>query len=130
MIVCDNVPARERTASALAAHGWPTVIEAADPDFALELLVSKPEIRATVISAEQRSLLSGFDLARVVVDHWPTVDHVIVIGPAPAAAQVPPGARYITRPVDLDMVLGTLRGPSTRAVPGGGDPASPADPAA
>ena len=112
LIVCDNVPARQRTAAALSAHGCGAV-EAADPDFALELLIKRQEIRAVVISAEQNSLLNGFDFAQVVVSHWPDIGHVIVVGSEPTSPRTPDGARYLSRPVDLDAMVTLLQGPGT-----------------
>ena len=120
MIVCDNVPARERTASILYAHGCPTVIEAADPDYAFELLVTRPEIRATVISAEQRSILDGFDFARVVVEHWPEVKHVIVIGSDPVneeSASLDRSAVSMKRCCGMPMVLRLSRAKWNRLKP-------------
>lgn len=92
-------------AEALREAGF-TVIEAATADEAAVILRSASDQVDLVFSdIEMPGALNGLSLAQVVLNAWPTISVVLTSGRvSPCAASLPQGARFLSKPYDLDRV--------------------------
>jgi two-component system, response regulator PdtaR len=85
------------------------VLEAANADQALLVLEQHPNVQAIVTDIEMPGPMNGLELARQIRDRLPEIAILVVSGRVrPAPHQLPPGAKFLSKPVNVGAVLGFL----------------------
>lgn len=85
------------------------VIEASSGEKALKLLDQHGELSALFTDVDLANTIDGFHLARIVHDAHPNTRIIVVSGQFVAKnGDLPPGARFIGKPYDPEVVTGTL----------------------
>src|SRR3712207_4440101 len=86
------------------------VFEASGADEALLLLQARPDVRVLVTDVEMPGSMNGFELAHRVRERWPRIAIVVVSGRWRAAeADLPEGARFISKPYSPDLMVQVIR---------------------
>lgn len=113
LLVEDEVLIRMNSADVIRDMGF-EVIEAVDAEHAVSLLESIPRIRVVFTDIQMPGSMNGLVLAAVVRDRWPPIAVLITSGKLrPVAADMPAGARFISKPyssVELHEQLHMLTG--------------------
>ncbi len=96
-------------ASDILEVGGFTTLEAANAQQALALLLAKPHIGAALIDIDVPGAFSGLGLARQVANRRPEVKIVVTSGAyAPRLSDLPPGARFLSKPYSPSKLPGVL----------------------
>jgi two-component system, response regulator PdtaR len=113
LVVEDEALIRMNSADMIRDLGF-EVIEAVDAEHAVSLLESIPGIGVVFTDIQMPGSMDGLMLAAVVRDRWPPIAVLITSGKLhPLAADMPAGARFMTKPyspVDLQEQLRVLTG--------------------
>jgi CheY-like chemotaxis protein len=113
LVVEDETLIRMNSADTIRDLGF-EAIEAVDADHAVSLLESIPEIKVVFTDIQMPGSMDGLLLAAVVRDRWPPVALLVTSGKLhPPAADMPIGARFISKPYssfELKEQLHTLMG--------------------
>ena len=98
LVVDDESLIRMDVAYILEDAGY-SVMEAANADEAISMLERFAGIDAVLTDINMPGTMDGLQLSRTIRDRWPLIDIVITSGRfAAKAAQMPPGARFISKP--------------------------------
>ena len=86
------------------------VVETRNAAEALALLQKRTDVRAVFSDIEMPPGMNGLELAREVRKRWPGMAILIASGKMrPGPEELPPGARFIPKPYEPDMVVRALR---------------------
>lgn len=81
------------------------VLEAENADVALRLLEAHPEISVLFTDIEMPGSMDGMKLAAAVADRWPPVRIIVASGRvSPAAGELPPLARFLSKPYQPSQI--------------------------
>jgi CheY-like chemotaxis protein len=98
LVVEDETLVRMNSADLIRDLGF-DVIEAVDADHAVLLLEQMPGITLLFTDVQMPGSMDGLRLAAVVKDRWPPIALLITFGQLhPPAADMPAGARFISKP--------------------------------
>jgi CheY-like chemotaxis protein len=95
-----------------------TVFEAQSGAEGAQLLADHVSIGGLFTDVEMPGDVSGFDLARMAHERYPSVAIMVVSGrAAPQLHDMPPGAKFVGKPYDTQAVVGLFAElmPETRA---------------
>jgi two-component system, response regulator PdtaR len=105
LVVEDEPLVRALAVDVLEEAGF-DVLEAATADYALVVLEKREDICVLLTDVDMPGHLNGFQLARIVQDHFHRVRVVIVSGKArPAAGDISPDAIFIPKPYKLSEIV-------------------------
>ena len=111
LVVEDESLIRIELADHLSDMGY-RVLEAASADAAIGLLEARPEIVAVITDLSMPGSMDGLVLARTVRERWPPCALIMISGHhRPAPSELPPGLRFLSKPVasrSLERTLGEL----------------------
>lgn len=83
------------------------VVEASNADDALKLIETTAGIAAVLTDIDMPGSMDGVGLANLVHDRWPPLKLVVISGRYnPSVGVLPPGARFLTKPIS-DVMIGT-----------------------
>lgn len=101
---------RMTAVEALVGAGF-EVIEAGHATDALRVLTSQADaVQALFTDVHMPGGMTGLELAHHVRGHWPWIALLVASGTArPAHDEIPPGARFLPKPYDLDHVVRHVR---------------------
>jgi DNA-binding NtrC family response regulator len=109
LVVEDEPLVRALAVDALEDAGF-EVIEAATADYALVVLEKREDIRVLMTDVDMPGTLNGFQLARIVQDHFHRVRVIIVSGKArPLPGDIAPDAIFIAKPYATDDIIRRVR---------------------
>jgi DNA-binding NtrC family response regulator len=86
------------------------VLNAKNADEALEVLEATDEVVAVLTDIDMPGSINGIGLAKAVHERWPPLKVIVVSGRYdPAAGVLPPGAKFLTKPVTETVINQILR---------------------
>jgi two-component system, response regulator PdtaR len=86
------------------------VIDAANADEALFVLSTSTEVAAILTDIDMPGSMNGLDLAQRVHGQWPDCKIIVISGRYhPQADLLPPGSRFVTKPLSEATVQNLLR---------------------
>jgi DNA-binding NtrC family response regulator len=86
------------------------VLDAANADEALKVLEATNDVVAVLTDIDMPGSIDGIGLARAVQERWPPMKVIVISGRYdPEAGVLPPGAKFITKPVTETIMRQTLR---------------------
>lgn len=86
------------------------VVETRNAAEALARLQERADVRAVFSDIEMPPGMNGLELARAVRERWPGMAILIASGKMrPGPEELPPGARFIPKPYEPDVVVRALR---------------------
>lgn len=98
LVVEDEAFIRMDIADCLVEAGY-GVVEAANADEAIGILVKHPSIRLLFTDIDMPGSMDGLKLAAAVRDRWPPVQIIIASGQRePGAGELPSGSRFFRKP--------------------------------
>ncbi|KQY23689.1 response regulator [Rhizobium sp. Root482] len=104
LVVEDDGLIRLDLADILADQGY-AVDEAATADEALEFLDATDGIVAVLTDIDMPGSMNGIGFANVAYERWPEIKIVVISGRYnPAAGVLPPGAKFLSKPVSEQMI--------------------------
>ncbi|MDO9414671.1 response regulator [Pararhizobium sp.] len=84
------------------------VLEAANADEAIKTLEKSPNIVAVLTDIDMPGPINGLTLAKIVHDDWAHCKVLVISGRYhPSEHVLPPGARFLTKPIS-DTLLGRV----------------------
>jgi CheY-like chemotaxis protein len=106
----DEVLIRMNAVDFLTEAGF-EVIEAGHADEALTILGDQAaDIHLLFTDVHMPGTMNGLELAHHARAHWPWIALLVVSGHAkPNTEELPEGSRFLTKPYDLDQVIGHVR---------------------
>jgi two-component system, response regulator PdtaR len=108
LIVEDDALILMDTAEALAARGY-RVLEAANADAAIRILVDHPEIEVLFTDVDMPGSMDGLRLAAFVRDRWPPVRIIVTSGHRRMSPDaLPQGSKYFGKPYLHDAVAAAI----------------------
>jgi CheY-like chemotaxis protein len=108
LVVEDEPLVRALAVDVLEEAGF-DVLEAATADYALAVLAKREDICVLLTDVDMPGRLNGFQLARIVQDHFHRVRVVIVSGKArPTRNDIAPDAVFIPKPYKLSEIVRTV----------------------
>jgi CheY-like chemotaxis protein len=114
LVVEDEPLVRALAVDVLEEAGF-DVIEAATADYALVVLEKREDICVLLTDVDMPGRLDGFQLARIVQDHFHRVGVIIVSGKAqPRREQIAPEAVFIPKPYKLSEIVRTVQALAAR----------------
>ena len=114
LVVEDEPLVRALAVDVLEEAGF-DVLEAATADYALGVLEKREDICVLLTDVDMPGRLNGFQLARIVQDHFHRVRVVIVSGKArPDAGDIAADAIFIPKPYKLAEIVRTVEALSSR----------------
>jgi CheY-like chemotaxis protein len=114
LIVEDEPLVRALAVDVLEEAGF-DVLEAATADYALVVLEKREDICVLLTDVDMPGSLNGFQLARIVQDHFHRVRVVIVSGKArPTRDDIAPEAVFIPKPYKLSEIVQTVEALASR----------------
>src|SRR5215213_11426103 len=114
LVVEDQPLVRALSFDVLEEAGF-DVLEAATADYALVVLETREDICVLLTDVDMPGRLNGFQLARIVQDHFHRVRVVIVSGKArPHRDDIAPDAIFIPKPYKLSEIVRTVEALSGR----------------
>ena len=116
LVAEDEVLVRMMTVDVLEEAGC-AVLEAANAQAALSVLHARSDVQVLVTDVEMPpGPLTGIDLARLTRERFPHMGVVIVSGKVrPSPDEIPPGARFISKPYCATKLTGVVQEVMTRA---------------
>jgi CheY-like chemotaxis protein len=109
LVVEDEPLVRALAVDVLEEAGF-DVLEAPTADYALVVLEKREDICVLLTDVDMPGRLNGFQLARIVQDHFHRVRVVIVSGKArPNRDDIPPDAVFIPKPYNLSDIVRTVQ---------------------
>jgi two-component system, response regulator PdtaR len=114
LVVEDEPLVRALAVDVLEEAGF-DVLEASTADYALVVLRKREDICVVLTDVDMPGHLNGFQLARIVQDHFHRVRVVIVSGKArPNGGDIAPDAIFIPKPYKLNEIVRTVEALSGR----------------
>ena len=108
LIVEDDPLILMDTAEELAARGF-TVLEAANADAAITLLLAHPEIEVLFTDVDMPGSMDGLKLAAAVRDRWPPVAIIVTSGMRNIEpGDLPSRSRYLGKPYRPEAVISAI----------------------
>ena len=105
LVVDDEPIIRMDTADMVSALGY-LVIEASSAAEAIAALNSDSSLRLLVTDIQMPGDLDGLALAKHVREHLPHVQILVASGAVkPVDGALPKGAKFLSKPLDKDMVM-------------------------
>jgi CheY-like chemotaxis protein len=109
LVVEDEPLVRALAVDVLEEAGF-DVVEASTADYALVVLEKRDDIRVLLTDVDMPGNLNGFQLARIVQDHFHRVRVVIVSGKArPRPTDIGPDTMFIPKPYKLAEIVRTVQ---------------------
>ncbi|MGC2305385.1 response regulator, partial [Candidatus Binatus sp.] len=85
-------------------------IEACNADEAIELLESRPDVRAVFTDINMSGSMNGWKLAHAIRDRWPPTHLIVTSGLyTPEEGQLPAMSLFIRKPYSAEQVTTALR---------------------
>jgi two-component system, response regulator PdtaR len=105
LIAEDEILVRMAAADFLQDAGY-HVVEARDALEAIALLEVRDDV-AAIFTDVAMPTMNGIELAKIVSQRWPHIGIVVTSGALPpgVALDLPPGARFVSKPYQPDTVL-------------------------
>lgn len=92
------------------------VIETGNAEEAFTVLRAGVEVDVLLSDVEMPPGLNGYELARQVHEHWPTVEILITSGREwPQEGDLPPGAAFLAKPCPSETLISYIRSAAERA---------------
>ena len=114
LVVEDEPLVRALAVDVLEEAGF-DVLEASTADYALAVLEKREDICVLLTDVDMPGRLNGFQLARIVQDHFHRVRVVIVSGKArPTRDDIAPEAVFIAKPYKLSEIVRTVEALASR----------------
>ena len=109
LVAEDETLVRMLAADVLEDAGY-EVVETRNAAEALAELQGRDDVRAVFSDIEMPPGMNGLELAREVRERWPGMAILSVSGKMrPGPEELPPGARFIPKPYEPDVVVRALR---------------------
>jgi signal transduction histidine kinase/CheY-like chemotaxis protein len=111
LVVEDAGDVREIAVMVLRKGGY-TVLEAPDAATALDMLARDPEIALVFTDVVMPGTMNGIDLARTVVERWPTLRLILTSGYAERLTErewLPPDVGFLRKPYRPLELIGKVR---------------------
>ena len=109
LVVEDEALIRLSAAMMVEEVGY-GVLEAESADEAMRLLDIHPEISIVFTDIRMAGSMDGLELAKLAHERWPPLKFIVVSGNyAAAAAELPPGARFFSKPYTSGTITEALR---------------------
>lgn len=113
LVVEDEAIVRFDISEHLASHGY-EVLEAVDTEDAFTVLDARSDVGFLLTDIGMPGLLDGLMLAKFAAERWPHVKMVVISGQRQAeVSDLPDGAVFLSKPVDLDDLTDRLNALST-----------------
>jgi DNA-binding NtrC family response regulator len=104
LVVEDDGLIRLELVDTLEEMGY-AVIDAANADEALRVLEGNEDISAVLTDIDMPGSVNGLGLANIVYERWPPLKVVVISGRySPSDGMMPPGAKFVTKPVSERMI--------------------------
>ena len=115
LVAEDEVLVRMMTVDVLEEAGC-AVLEADNAQAALSVLHARSDVQVLITDVEMPpGPLTGIDLARLTRERFPHMGVVIVSKVRPSPDEIPPGARFISKPYCATKLTGVVQEVMTRA---------------
>lgn len=99
LVVEDDGLIRIELVDTLEEMGY-AVVDAANADEALRVLEGNADISAVLTDIDMPGSMNGLGLANIVHKRWPPLKVVVISGRySPSDGMMPPGAKFVTKPV-------------------------------
>jgi CheY-like chemotaxis protein len=86
------------------------VVEAQDADEAFDILRQRQDLSVVVTDVDMPGSINGFEFARLVAQGWPEVGVLVISGKtAPEPGDIPPSARFVTKPLTAAALVQHVR---------------------
>ena len=100
LVVEDEVIVRLYLAAVIEAAGF-VAIEAFNADEAIELLMSRSDIRIVITDVNMPGSMDGLRLAHAVRDRWPPIEVIVISGKSRLNKEdLPVRGIFLSKPVD------------------------------
>lgn len=110
LVVEDEPLIRLGLASVIEEAGY-EVLEAANASEAIRVLEANSDVSLVLTDVDMPGGMDGVRLAHYVRDRWPPVQLIVISGKAGVSvAQLPNGARFLSKPYQEPVLLGAMRG--------------------
>lgn len=108
LVVEDEPLVRMAIVDHLEDDGF-TVLEAADADRAIEILIKNLDVRIVFTDIDMPGGMDGLKLAAAIRERWPPIKIVVTSGHRKVkVGDLPVEARFVSKPYDLDKVAADL----------------------
>jgi two-component system, response regulator PdtaR len=109
LVVEDEPLVRALAVDVLEEAGF-EVIEAPTADYAVGVLDKRSDIRVIFTDVDMPGRLNGFQLARLVQDHYHRVNVIVSSGKCrPWPSDIPPGTIFLGKPYTLTLLVEAVR---------------------
>ena len=117
LVVEDEPLIRIGLASLFEESGYST-LEASNADEAIRAIEHEADLSVIVTDVDMPGSMDGVRLAHFVRDRWPPIKLVVISGKiGVSSSQLPPGARFFTKPCRDDVLLAAIRDLSAQRGP-------------
>jgi two-component system, response regulator PdtaR len=109
LVVEDEALVRMAIVDRLENEGF-FVLEAANADDALEILVKNLDVRVVFTDVDMPGTMDGIKLAAAVRDRWPPIKIVVTSGYKHVPLdQIPSEVEFIAKPYNADKLIAAIR---------------------
>jgi CheY-like chemotaxis protein len=109
LVVEDDVLIRSCAVEMIEAAGF-DVVEAANADEAMDVLVSRRDIAVVFTDVQMPGSMDGLKLAAKIRGRWPPIKIVATSGIVNVRSlDLPDGGRFLPKPYSCADIVGTLR---------------------
>jgi DNA-binding NtrC family response regulator len=116
VVLIEDEPLVRFVVADVLVDGKFCVIEADNAEEALTVLQAGVEADVLLSDVEMSPGINGYELARQVHEHWPTIEILIMSGREwPKAGDLPPGAAFVAKPCPSEALLSHVRSAAERA---------------
>jgi CheY-like chemotaxis protein len=86
------------------------VVEAADADQAIGILVGRGDVAVVFTDIDMPGSMDGLKLAAAVRNRWPSIEIIITSGKFnPSPESLPTGCRFLSKPYSGDRLVDAIR---------------------
>lgn len=109
LVVEDEPLVRMAIVDHLEDEGF-TVLEAADADAALVILLNNLDVRIVFTDIDLPGSMDGLKLAAAIRDRWPPIKIVVTSGHRKVdISDLPPEAQFVPKPYNSDKLVASFR---------------------
>lgn len=87
-----------------------SVVDASNADDALNLIATIADLKAVLTDIDMPGSMDGVGLANIVHNRWPPLKIIVISGRfTPSEGVLPPGAKFLTKPLSQVLIAKTLQ---------------------
>jgi len=110
VLVVEDEPLLRMHAAFLLEEAGYTVVEACDADVAIELLLTRTDIRLVFTDIDMPGSMDGLRLAAAIRSRWPPIEIIVTSGKlSPSATDMPPRGLFLAKPYRSEALVNAAK---------------------